>query len=65
MKKQTGAGVVSLSMKLLGIINVVLSQILSTARSDGGASLGPASTNYYCVCAGAEKQNMSISLCKF
>ena len=40
--------VIFFSMKLLGIINVVLSEILSTARSDG-PSLGPASTNYYCV----------------
>ena len=69
MGLKTEAGLVSLSMKLLGIINVVL----STAQSDG-ASLRPASLKLLLcltlslslsLCAVAEKQNMSISLCKF
>ena len=58
-------GLVSLSMPLLGIINVEL----STGLSDG-ASLGPASLKLLLclqlsLCGVAEKQNMSISLCKF
>ena len=65
MRVKTEAGLVSLSMKLLGIINVVLSTVLSD-----GASLGPASLKLLLcltrsLCAVAEKQNMSISLCKF
>ena len=65
MRVKTEAGLVSLSMKLLGIINVVLSTVLSD-----GASLGPASLELLLcltrsLCAVAEKQNMSISLCKF